>query len=241
MISIENSYKILEVRKDFSQAELKKAFRKKAKLFHPDKSGKKNTEQFQKILEAYNLLCSLHENSVFDFRERKQESTFDYHEWLSKKDDNASRAKLIFWDVMHNFEDEAVSIFKQFFDAETLQKYFSIEDFMDYGYILSEELFFRSEYYDAFLLLEQIIKLEYKYNYFKIFFPEVIDFALKILKNKMEGNVPDELALDSWERSLDLNFSPKDERTILNKMGKAYERLGDFEMAKACYSMKEKL
>ena len=43
----------------------------------------------------------------------------------------------------------------------SLKKWFTREDFMDYGYILAEELVIRGEYYDAFILLEQIIKMEY--------------------------------------------------------------------------------
>ena len=50
-----------------------------------------------------------------------------------------------------------------------LYAYDQAVDFMDYGYILAEELVIRGEYYDAFLLLEQIIKMEYSYQYFYIF------------------------------------------------------------------------
>ena len=66
---------------------------------------------------------------------------------------------------------------------------------MDYGYILAEELVLREEFYDAFILLEQIIKMEYSYSYFYIFFPEVINFTLTILKRNIDGVLSDELAL----------------------------------------------
>ena len=68
--------------------------------------------------------------------------------------------KLIFFDLMHNREDEAVAEFKQMNMScvgFSLKKWFTREDFMDFGYILAEELAIRCEYYDAIILLEQII------------------------------------------------------------------------------------
>ena len=117
----------------------------------------------------------------------------------------------------------------------SLKKWFTREDFMDYGYILAEELVIRGEYYDAFLLLEQIIKMEYSYSYFYIFFPEVIDFTLTILKKNIDRVIPDELALDVYERALDLNLGRVNDRFFLKKMGEEYERLGDKETANICF------
>lgn len=85
------------------------------------------------------------------------------------------------------------------------------EDFMDYGFILCEELVLHEEYYDAFVLLEQIIRMEYSFSYFRLFFPEVMDLARTVLKYRLEGNVADELCLDAWERALELNFGNSDD------------------------------
>ena len=103
---------------------------------------------------------------------------------------------------MHNREDEAVAEFKQMNMScvgFSLKKWFTREDFMDFGYILAEELAIRCEYYDAIILLEQIIKMEYTYEYFRLFFPEVLSFTLNILKRHIVGTMNDELALDVWE------------------------------------------
>jgi hypothetical protein len=116
----------------------------------------------------------------------------------------------------------------------SLKKWFTREDFMDYGYILAEELTIRGEYYDAFLLLEQIIKMEYSYEYFRLFFPEVIDFTLHILKQNIEGTVNDELVLDAWERALDLGFTASDDAFFLRKMAILYKKIGDERTADIC-------
>ena len=138
---------------------------------------------------------------------------------------------------MHNKEDEAVAEFKRMqmnHTDFTLKDFFTREDFMDYGYILAEELVLREEFYDAFILLEQIIKMEYSYSYFYIFFPEVINFTLTILKRNIDGVISDELALDVYERALDLELGKTNDAFFLRKMSEEYRRLGDTSTAEIC-------
>lgn len=49
-------YKILGVDKDASDAEIKKAYRKKAIQHHPDKTGNTDDKEFKEIVEAYETL-----------------------------------------------------------------------------------------------------------------------------------------------------------------------------------------
>ena len=145
---------------------------------------------------------------------------------------------------MHQKEDEAVAEFKRMQTNHadfSLKKWFTREDFMDYGYILAEELVIRGEYYDAIILLEQIIQMEYSYHYFYIFFPEVIEFTLNILKRNIDGVISDELALDVFERALDLNLGTKNDAFFLRKMSEEYRRLGDLSTSEICLKEAEKL
>ena len=96
------------------------------------------------------------------------------------------------------------------------------------------ELVLRREYYDALLILDQIIKMEWKFHYFKFFFEEVEDFTRHIVLNNLEGTINDEMALDAWERSLDLGLGKKCDSAVLLKMADAYIRIGDFETARTC-------
>lgn len=239
-------YEVLGVRENASLAEIKKAYRKKVKDLHPDLTGDvSQKDKFDEVVKAYRVLSDARQRSIFDEsffirikKQNKNYESFDYYKWLSAREDEESRAKLIFFTLMHQREDEAVSEFKKMqmnHSDFSLKKWFTREDFMDYGYILAEELVIRSEYYDAFLLLEQIIKMEYSYSYFYIFFPEVIDFTLTILKKNIDRVIPDELALDVYERALDLNLGRVNDRFFLKKMGEEYERLGDKETANICF------
>lgn len=245
-------YCILGVRPNATLAEIKRAYREKAKQLHPDLTGDTTRrDEFNEVVQAYRVLSDVRQRSIFDEsffikirRSGKNTDTFNYYDWLSAREDEESRAKLIFYTLMHQKEDEAVAEFKRMQTNHadfSLKKWFTREDFMDYGYILAEELVIRGEYYDAIILLEQIIQMEYSYHYFYIFFPEVIDFTLNILKKNIDGVISDELALDVYERALDLNLGTKNDAFFLKKMSEEYRRLGDLSTAEICLKESQKL
>ncbi|MCH2654869.1 MAG: molecular chaperone DnaJ [Flavobacteriales bacterium] len=64
----EDYYKILGVSKSASASEIKKAYRKKALQYHPDKNpGDANAEQqFKKAAEAYEILSDQHKRQQYD-------------------------------------------------------------------------------------------------------------------------------------------------------------------------------
>ncbi len=243
---MEDCYKILGISSSASIAEIKSAFRRKAKLLHPDLSSSENadTQQFQRLLKAYQTLIDSHQRSMVDAiyasrydRGSKNEESFDYRLWLLSRTDEESRCKLIFFDLMHQREDDAVEEYKRMSVSRvdfSLSRWFTREDFMDCGFILAEELIFRNEFYDAYLLLAQIIRMEYSYAYFRHFFPEVMSLTRNLLRTQLAGNIDDELALDAWEDAFDLNFGKKDEAFFLRLMSEAYDRLGDEDTAALC-------
>lgn len=243
-------YKVLEVRPNATLAEIKRAYREKVKNLHPDLTGDvSHRDEFNDVVQAYRVLSDARQRNIFDEsffirikRNYADADSFNYYEWLKAREDEESRSKLIFYTLMHQKEDEAVAEFKrmQMNHADfSLKKWFTREDFMDYGYILAEELVIRGEYYDAIILLEQIIQMEYSYHYFYIFFPEVMDFTLTILKHNIDRVISDELALDVYERALDLNFGKEADRFFLKKMSEEYYRLGDLATAQICLRASE--
>lgn len=244
-------YQILGVSHEATASEIKRAYRKKAKLLHPDmKEG--DAAAFRELTAAYRTLIDLKSRQIFDssfafrnfYGSQKKDSSFDYRAWLSARTDDESRAKLIVLDLMHCREDDAVKEFKRMnmtSPSFRLSRWFTREDFMDYGFILAEELILRGEYYDAVIILDQVIRMEYSYSYFKLFFPEVLSLARKVLMENIEGFLNDELAIDCYEKALDLRFGNADDALFLKKMSGCYERIGDSSTAAVCRQEAERL
>lgn len=57
-------YKVLEVDRDASLADIKKAYRRRAMLLHPDKGG--DEEQFKKLSQAYEILSDVDKRQNYD-------------------------------------------------------------------------------------------------------------------------------------------------------------------------------
>lgn len=65
ILTMSNYYNILGVSQDASQKEIKKAFRKKAHKFHPDKDGG-DEKKFKKVNEAYQVLSDPKKRQQYD-------------------------------------------------------------------------------------------------------------------------------------------------------------------------------
>ena len=253
----DDNYALLGISSEASIAEIKTAFRKKAKLHHPDLIQYKTGEEKEKSESAMRLLLNAYQNILkektnsenpfdyFDFFSKKNAAeSFDYRLWLLKKTDYESRAKLIFFDLFHGLEQSAVEEYnKRRSEAGGfyLSKYFNREDFMDCGFVLAEELYFRGEYYESFLLLEEIFYLEKQKPYFKHFFPEVQALARTILLHHIDGLIHVESAVALWERALDWGFGKKDEAAFLIKMADAYAKMRNTTLAAVCLAEAKRL
>ena len=69
MVQFEDYYKILGISRDAKEAEIKKAYRKLAREYHPDRNQKNKEEaeaKFKKINEAYDVLSNFEKRAQYD-------------------------------------------------------------------------------------------------------------------------------------------------------------------------------
>ena len=76
---MKNYYEILGVAETADQAEIKKAYRKLASKYHPDKNNgsKESEEKFKEVAEAYEHIGSEDKKRTYDSARRPKNSSFN--------------------------------------------------------------------------------------------------------------------------------------------------------------------
>ena len=229
-------YELLEVNQNASTQEIKKAFRERAKRLHPDIAGEAGEEKMRKLLAAYEILSDRNRRFEYDraYKRFAEKYRFDYRSFLrERKDDPKSQAKLIFFELLHLEEDEALLIWHEQGGLDfPLEKYLEREDWMDCSYILAEELTKRGLFYEAFVLLVSLVREERRQPYFRHFMEDVENFLKELVRVHLRTAVDAETYVECMEVLIGLGFSRRDEARFLRSIAETLMRLGDLGNAK---------
>ena len=225
-----NYYEILSVGQNASTQEIKKAFRERAKRLHPDVAGESAAEQMRKLLAAYETLCNRDRRFEYDraYNRFIGKYRFDYRTFLmERQDDPSCQAKLIFFELLHLEEETALAVWqKQGGLHFPMERYLDREDWMDCTYILAEELAKRQRYYEAFVLLVNLVREERRQPYFKHFIQELETLLKELTRLHLRQAVDGETYVECMEALLDLGFSPRDEARWMRSIAETLFRLG---------------
>ncbi len=235
-MSLKNYYELLGVEPDSSLAQIKSAFRKKAKAFHPDvdPSGR-HTSRMRLLLNAYKVLSDPEKRKQYDLLNAGRISgfRFNYRDHLRTREDEESKAKLIFFDLLHRHERDALELFDHLTSTNgfRLESHLDREDYMDCIFMLAEEYEKQGEYEKAFDLYVQLVHYELEEPYFKHFFREVIDRLRLLSCFKMPEKIENGRLVEYLTELVRLNFSSKDTAFFLKKIAEIYAEENDFEEA----------
>ena len=223
-----NYYEILGIKKGATETEIKKAFREKAKLLHPDIAGTTQAEAMRSLINAYEVLSNRERRFNYDriYSRFIKKHAFDYRSWLKEQDNPASQAKLIFFELLHLEEDRAIEIWRGNGGLDFhLEKFMDREDWMDCQYILAEELDVRSFSYEAFRLMSAVLAEERRRPYFKLFTEVMESYIKDIVKRRLKALVDEETWIDCLRTMIELKFPPRDEKHFKRSMAKTLEKM----------------
>jgi curved DNA-binding protein CbpA len=242
-----NQYKILGVDEDASMAEIKRAFREKAKQHHPDVAGESGRARMQKLLAAYEVLSNRQRRFDYDraYRSFSGKSGFNYRNYLYEQADSTdidfksrekARAQLIIFELFHFEEDAAISMWRAWGGLNfPLEKHLEREDWMDCSFVLAEELEKRGFYYETFCLLTALIREERRKPYFRHFTEDVEIFLKELVRQRLNSAVDDETWIECMQELLDIGFSTREEGRWLKLQAEALNRMGETASARAVF------
>jgi len=158
------------------------------------------------------------------------ELKFNYRDFLSSKpEDESLQSRLVFFDLLHNREDEAVDLYDRLAERDGfgLDQYLDREDYMDCAFLLAEEYEHRLQYPHAFELLLEIVDLEQAQPYFRHFFLDVTERLRTLSCFKMPSRLPVGEVINYLNRLIILDLPAKDIAFYLKKSAELYLDAGD--------------
>lgn len=213
---MEDYYRVLGVAPSSSHREIKRAFREKAKLLHPDLAGESagTARLMQNLLEAYETLSDQALRRDYDkrFKAAFERYSFDYRSYLKGRNDPESAAKLVFYDLLHGWEDEAIEVYGALASLPGLDLDDCIdrEDAMDCAFLLAEEFEKRERYRDAFAQYRYCIEMERKKPYFRHFYPEILMRTKELIRLRLPKEASPQELLDCLEAMIRLGLPKKE-------------------------------
>ena len=166
-------YALLGVSEYVDTAGIKRAFREKAKLLHPDIAGPDAEDTMRQLIAAYETLLDGDRRYAYDRARTRiyKAYSFDYRAFLREEpDDPVLQARLVFYDLLRGRGEDALTVWrKQGALLWKMRKYMEREDWMDCAFLLAEELSARECYHEAGALLDEVLEAEEEKPYFKHF------------------------------------------------------------------------
>ena len=137
---IPDYYQILEIKRDATAREIKIAFRKLAKRYHPDKNPERTAfaeKMFREVCNAYNILHDKQQKSNYDRAlqtiERQQKSHSAYLDRLNKLNQTYAKLELLLHALLHHKYETGISMYEQLqHHSQERGKEWRIDDFLSY-------------------------------------------------------------------------------------------------------------
>ena len=140
IMQIPDYYQILEVERDATAREIKRAYRKLAKRYHPDKNPERTTfaeKMFREVCNAYDTLQDRKRKSDYDRTlrtiERQQQSEEIYFDRLKRINQTYAKLELLLQALLHHNYETGVSMYEQLqHRSQEIGKQLRIDDFLSY-------------------------------------------------------------------------------------------------------------
>ena len=236
----ENYYDILDLDRTASQGDIKRAFRRLAKEYHPDTTQDANKEaasrQLKRVMAAYRVLSNERERARYDVLLQTQLSSTA----KETADDRSVRemAGNVLEHLLEGEGDDALEVYDELTDTEDfeLRDHFSMRDYLDCLFLLAEEMEEVSRDREAAALYEELYEREKEPPRHRYFFEEVKVRLKKLYSRKLPRGAESPVEeIQCYERILQFDVDRSEKAFILKKIAEVHLKVGETEKAKKVF------
>ncbi len=232
-------YDILNVDRTASQAEIKQAFRKLAKKYHPDTNpdDEEAAEKLDMVLRAYRVLSNERERARYDVMMRTQGLEEDEED--SSYVTITERAQGMLEDLLSGRGEQALEEYDDLCEEEDfeLDEHLDVRDYLDCLFLLAEQCEHEGRYQQAADLYEDLYEREKEPPRHRYFVEEVKDRIKKLYSRKLphEADTPED-EIGCYERILEFDVDRSEKAFLLKKIAEVHCRIGEMEKSREIFT-----
>ena len=264
-MQIPDYYQILEIERDATAREIKSAYRKLAKRYHPDKNPERTAfaeKMFREVCNAYDTLQDRKRKSDYDRTlrtiERQQKSEEIYFDRLKRINQTYAKLELLLQALLHHNYETGVSMYEQLqHRSQEIGKQLRIDDFLSYEESRDCEFLIAEAYQklgfsngdpssvldryrkieQAMLMYESLLSAETKRPCFRHFIREVKDRLKFIYLYHFSVEGYDQTHPIPLTKIRELKLSKRETAWMYKKIAEFYVEIDQFREARTVLKM----
>lgn len=248
-MTVPDYYEVLQIRRGASRSEVQMAFRRLAKLYHPDKNPHRvrwAEAKMHELLNAYRVLNDEDRRAAYDRQHASiNRSTMSFVERMkSRPDDPRAQARLVLYYLLHGDFDQAIQLHEQllfrratFSLADHLDEY----DYLDALFLLGEAYEAREQWHTAARFYWEAYEREKSGPRKRYFFEDLKDRLRVLFSQRLVRGLGPEGLLRNYRRALALGISDRDAALLYKKIAVVEIELGRREAAVAALDQAKRL
>ena len=264
-MQIPDYYQTLEIGRDATTRQIKRAYRKLAKRYHPDKNPDRTAfaeKMFREVCNAYNTLRDKKQRSDYDRTlqaiKRQQQAHECYLNRLNKLDRTDAKLELLLQALFHHNYEIGVSMYEQLqHHSQEIGKEWRIDDFLSYEESRDCEFLIAEAYQklgfshsdpssvferyrkiqQAMHLYESLLSAETKRPCFRHFIPEVKERLKLIYLYHFSVEGYDQAHPIPLAKIRELKLSKRETAWMYKKIAEFYVEIDQFPEARTVLKM----